>query len=115
MSTKKDSNLNTQKKIGLSEKELPAGRSCFRMTFLIYGFQFLIDNVGIQLCGGDVTMSHQLLQGSKICTVFQQVHRKTVAQCMGRDLFFNAGFGLLVLEDFPETLTAHSGTAHIDK
>ena len=66
MSTKKDSNLNTQKKIGLSEKELPAGRSCFRMTFLIYGFQFLIDKVGIQLCGGDVAMSHQVLKHFRI-------------------------------------------------
>ncbi len=43
--------LKYEKMIGLSEKELPAGRSRFWMAFLIYGFQFLIDKVGIQLCG----------------------------------------------------------------
>ena len=85
------------------------------MAFFVYRFQFLIDHLGIQLCGRDITVTHQLLNGVQIRTVFQKMHRKTVAQSMGCDLFIDMGFALVILHDFPEALTAHTDTADVHK
>ena len=88
---------------------------CFWMALFVYRFKFSVDHMGIQLRGGNITVSHQFLQGSEICAVFQQMDSETVAKCMGRNLFFNSGFVLIELQYFPESLAAHSKAIDIDK
>ena len=60
-------------------------------------------------------MTHKLLNRVEVCTIFQQVHCKAVTQCMGRDVLVDMCSLLIVLQDLPEALTAHSGTADIDE
>ena len=65
------------------------------MTLLVHCLDFLIDHMGIQLRGRDITVPHQLLEGTQIGAVFQQVNCKAVAQRVGGDFFFNACLGLI--------------------
>ena len=44
------------------------------MALLVHCLDFLIDHVGIQLRGRDITVPHQLLEGTLIGAVFQQVN-----------------------------------------
>ena len=60
-------------------------------------------------------MAHHFLNGVEIRPVFQKVHRKAVPQGMGCDVLFNMGRFLIVLQNFPETLTAHTLPTHIYK
>ena len=71
--------------------------------------------MGIQLCGGNITMTHQLLQRAQISTVFQQVNSKAVAQCMRCDFLINMCSGLIMLKYLPEALTAHANATNIHK
>ena len=85
------------------------------MALLVHGLDFLIDHMGIQLRGGDITMPHQFLERTQIGSVFQQVDCKAVPQRVGGDFFFNARLGLVEFQYFPESLTAHPGAADVDK
>ena len=44
---------------------------CFGVTFGVYRFDLLINHLCIHLCSRNVAMTHQFLQRSKICTIFQ--------------------------------------------
>ena len=77
--------------------------------------QMLIHHLGIHLSGGDVTVSHQLLNRAQIRTIFQQMYGETVAQSVGRDLLVDPGGDLIVLQDLLEPLAAHSGSADVHK
>jgi len=66
------------------------------MALSIYLFQLVVHHVRIQLGGGNVAVSHQLLQGIQIGTVFQQMHRKAVTQRVRGDLLIDPGGGLIV-------------------
>lgn len=92
-----------------------AGLLRFWMTFFIDGSQLLINHVGVHLGRGNVAVTHQLLQGTQVSAVFQQMHREAVPQGVGRDVFLDARFFLIALENFPEALTAHPCAAHVDE
>lgn len=92
-----------------------AGLLRFGMTFFIDGSQLLIDHVGVHLGGGNIAVTHQLLQRAEVGAVFQQMHREAVPQSVGRDILLNARLLLIALEDFPEALTAHPRAAHVDE
>ena len=69
----------------------------------------------VQLCGGNVAVTHQFLQGTDIRTILQQMHRKAVTQCVRGNFFLDIGSRLVVLKDLPEALAAHANTADIHK
>ena len=82
---------------------------------LVHRFNLLIYHLGVNLGGGDIAVSHQLLQGAQISTVFQKMNRKAVAQSMGGNILLNMGFLLIELQNLPESLTADSLAAHVYK
>ena len=60
-------------------------------------------------------MSQHFLNRPQIRSVFKQVYRKRMAQGMRRDILFDSGLLLIMLDDLPEPLTTHPLTVHIDK
>ena len=58
-------------------------------------------------------MAQHLLNGAQIRAIFQKVDGKRVAKCMGGNVFFNTRFLLIVLDDLPKALTAHTFAVHI--
>ena len=60
-------------------------------------------------------MPQHLLNGVQVRAVFQQMHRKRMAQRVGRDVLGNARQLLIVLDDLPKTLAAHTLAVHVDK
>ena len=99
---------------GLPEHN-PADLLSFGMTLFVDRFQLVIDQVRIHLGRRNIAVTHQLLDRSQISTIFQQMHCKAVAQRVGRDLLINVGGSLIVLQNLPEALAAHTGTVDIDK
>ena len=87
----------------------------FGMALIIDGFQLLLHQLSIHLSGRNIAVPHHLLNGMKVRPIFQQMGRKTVAQSVRRNILINMGLFLIALDDFPEALTAHSVTIHIDK
>ena len=69
----------------------------------------------VHLGGRNVAVTHQFLQGAKICAIFQQMNSETMPQSMWGDLLLNMCGRLIVFEDFPETLTAHSCAVDVNK
>ena len=59
---------------------------CFR----IHAFQFLACQLHIDLCCGNVGMSHHLLHGFQICTVFDHMRRKGMPQHVRCNILLNA-------------------------
>ena len=88
---------------------------CLRMAFFINGLQLLIDHMCVELSRRNIAMTHELLQRTKIRTVFQKVYCKAVPQRMGRDFFIDMCSSLVMLQQLPKALTAHSATGHINK
>ena len=58
-------------------------------------------------------MAQHLLNGPEVRAVFQQMHRKGMAQSVGGNVLLDARLLLIVLDDFPETLTAHTLAVHV--
>ena len=85
------------------------------MALIIDGFQLLLHQLSIHLSGRNIAVPHHLLNGMKVRPIFQQMGRKTVAQSVRRNILINMSLFLIALDDFPEALTAHSVTIHIDK
>ena len=67
------------------------------MAMLVHGFYFFVHHLGIYLRRGNITVPHELLQRAQVSTVFQQVHRKAVAQGVGGDVLLDMGFLLIEL------------------
>lgn len=53
------------------------------MALIIDRLELLLDQLGIDLGGGNVAVPHHLLDGMEIRTVLQQMGREAVAQGMG--------------------------------
>ena len=85
------------------------------MAFFVYGFEFLVDHLGVQLRRRNIAMTHQLLNGIQIRTILQQMHCKAVAQCVGRNLFIDVRLALVEFHDLPEALTAHADAIDVYK
>ena len=49
--------------------------------------QAFIEHMSIDLGGGNIGMTEQLLHRAKVGTAFQKMRGKSVAQHMGRDVF----------------------------
>ena len=77
--------------------------------------QLFIDNMRIDLRGGNIRMTKHLLNGMKVSAVFQQVCRKGVAQHMWCDILFDICLFLVVFDDFPKALAGHTLAIHIDE
>ena len=60
-------------------------------------------------------MSQHFLDRPQIRPIFQQMGRKGVAERMRRNLLFDSGLLLIVLDDFPKALPGHTLAVHIDK
>ena len=88
---------------------------CFGMKFGIHGFQLRVYHIGIYLGGGDVTVTHQLLDRTNIGTVLQKMHCEAVTQRMRRYFLFDVSRYLIMLQKLPEALSAHTNTADIYK
>ena len=71
--------------------------------------------MGIKLRGRNIAVPHHFLNGTEIRAIFQQVHRKAMAQGVGGDLLFDLRCLLVVLQYFPEALAAHPFTTDVDK
>lgn len=53
------------------------------MRLAVHILQALLDDVGVELCGGDVRVAQHLLNGAQVRPVFQQMDRKGVSQGVG--------------------------------
>ena len=60
------------------------------MRLVVHVFQLLLDDMGVDLCGGDIGMPQHLLDGAEVCTVLQQMYREGVAQRVGRCLLYTS-------------------------
>src|SRR5699024_1147792 len=57
---------------------------CAGMVLMVYRLEVLLDQLGVDLGGGNVAVAKHLLDGAKIGAVFQEVRREAVAQGVGR-------------------------------
>ena len=69
------------------------------MKSLVNFFQVFVGDVGIDLSGGDGSVTQHGLHAADIRSVYQKIGGEAVAQGMGVNLFDNAGFGSVVLDE----------------
>ena len=62
---------------GIHEPQL-----CPRVRDLVSGFQSLLADVGVSLCGGDIAVTEQLLHCTQVGTVVEEMGGKRVTQCV---------------------------------
>ena len=60
-------------------------------------------------------MPKHLLNGAQISTIFKQMRRKAVPERMRRNILLDVCFFLIVLDNFPESLAAHTFAGYIDE
>ena len=60
-------------------------------------------------------MAEHFLNGVDIGTICQQMCREVMTQCVRCDRLFDAGLGLIVLDELPEALTAHRLSCAVGK
>ena len=72
------------------------------MRFVVNILELLADQMRINLRRGDVRMAEHFLNGVDIGTIFQQMCREGMTQCVRCDRLFDAGLGLIVLDELPE-------------
>lgn len=77
---------------------------CLWMIFVVDRLQILLDQLRIDLRGGNVAVSKHLLNGAQISTIFKQMRRKAVPERMRRNILLDVCFFLIVLDNFPESL-----------
>ena len=88
---------------------------CLWMIFVVDRLQILLDQLRIDLRGGNVAVSKHLLNGAQISTIFKQMSRKAVPERMRRNILLDVCFFLIVLDNFPESLAAHTFAGYIDE
>lgn len=71
------------------------------------GFQSVLVDMGVNLCGGYVGMAEHYLNCTQIGTARQQVGGKGVAQHVGRDGFIDSRHGSGFSYYLPESGSAH--------
>ena len=85
------------------------------MEFNITAVEFVFDKLSIAHGGGYVGMSQNLLNIVYIRTVFQQVSRKGVAECMGSYILLNFCAFRIGFKYFPKALSCHTLTLNVDE
>ena len=71
-------------------KHTEGGASSLGVAFFVNGLYLLIDEGSVELSGGNVTVTHQLLEGTDVRAVFQQVHGEAVPEGMGGNVLFDS-------------------------
>ena len=63
---------------------------CTGMGFIVYIFQFLVDDLGIDLGRGNICMAQHFLNGVQVGAVFQQMRGERMAQRVGGCLLYTS-------------------------
>lgn len=74
------------------------------MIFVVDCLQVLLNQLRVDLRGGNVAVAEHLLDGAQISAVFKQMGRKAVAERVRRDILFDVRLFLIMLDDLPEAL-----------
>lgn len=77
---------------------------CLWMIFVVDCLQVLLNQLRVDLRGGNVAVAEHLLDGAQISAVFKQMGRKAVAERVRRDILFDVRLFLIMLDDLPEAL-----------
>ena len=75
---------------------------CLWMIFVVDCLQVLLNQLRVDLRGGNVAVAEHLLDGAQISAVFKQMGRKAVAERVRRDILFDVRLFLIMLDDLPE-------------
>ena len=71
----------------------------FGVEFLVYFFEVLVGNVGVNLGGGDVGVAEHGLHGADVGAVHEEVGGEAVTEGGGGDGFRDAGLFCVGLDD----------------
>ena len=71
----------------------------FGVEFLVYFFEVLVGNVGVNLGGGDVGVAEHGLHGADVGAVHEEVGGEAVTEGVGGDVFRDAGLFCVGLDD----------------
>lgn len=71
----------------------------FGMVFFVYLAEVGVGDVGIDLSGGDVGVAEHGLDGAEVGAVHEEISGETVAEGVGGDVFRDAGFAGVFLDD----------------
>ena len=69
------------------------------MIFVVDCLQVLLNQLRVDLRGGNVAVAEHLLDGAQISAVFKQMGRKAVAERVRRDILFDVRLFLIMLDD----------------
>ena len=85
------------------------------MCIVIYILELLLDELRIHVRGGYIGVAEHFLYRVYICAVLEQMCGKGVAQRVRGDILVDVRLFLLVFDDLPEALTAHTLTGDSDE
>src|SRR5258708_9577393 len=71
--------------------------------------------MGVDLGGGEVSVSQHLLYAAQVCASLEKVRRKRVPQLVGRDRPADSRFQRVTLEQLPKALPAQRPCSPADK
>ncbi len=74
------------------------------MVLLIDLLQSLLENVSVNLGGGNITVPQHQLNGAQIRAAFEQVSCEGMPESMRMNFFLQSGFFGVTDDYFPETL-----------
>ena len=83
------------------------------MRLVIYILELLLDELRIHMRGGYIGVTQHFLNILKLRAVFKQMRGKRMTQSMRRNIFYDSGFPGILLNQFPEPLTAHGLSAEV--
>lgn len=72
---------------------------CFGVELLMYLAEVGVGDVGVDLSGGDVGVAEHGLDGANVGAVHEEVGGEAVAEGVGGDVFCDAGFFGVELDD----------------
>lgn len=85
------------------------------MIFFINSGQLLMGNMGINLSGGNISMTQKLLDGAQVGAIIQQMGGKAVPEGVGMDLMGDISLKGILSQEFPETHPGHLFSPAVEK
>src|SRR3569833_3556531 len=85
----------------------PSGPLAPRMVLTVHLFQTLASHVCVDLCSRQITVTQQHLYHAQVRAMIEQMRGESVSQRMRRELFGDARFTSVTLDDVPESLARH--------
>ena len=84
------------------------------MKLLMQPLEMLPGHMRVYLGGGNIDMPEHYLDGTQVCTAFQEVAGKGVPEGVGCDFLFDSGLLRIPFDQFPKSLARHgfSGPGH---